>query len=217
MQETKTEKMETATRESESVQTIYWGYLESKDVLDTNGEYVGVLRGILIADNWTIPEVVIEVNEDVLDEMGVETPLFSDALVNLPSRYVRNGSDVVQLTENVASLKEAAKPYFLTKKQAKARAQEAEKQAVTKVKEAREKARADAHQMSEKTKKAVQEAREKAKADAHQMSEKAKKAAQEAREKAKADAHQANEKAKTTLQETKEKVKEKMQEAREKN
>jgi sporulation protein YlmC with PRC-barrel domain len=103
MPETKTEMMG----------AVYWGYLQSKDVLDSDGRYVGILRGILIDNKWTIPEVVIEVNKSILDELGVDyDPLFDVALVNLPTEYVKNVGDIVQLTGNVASLKGFVKLYF---------------------------------------------------------------------------------------------------------
>ncbi len=109
MPETKTEKKETRTEEME---VVYWGYLQSKDVLDGTGRYVGRLRGIMIDDKWTIPAAIIEVNHDILDELGIETSIFDVALVNLPTEYVKNVGDVVQLTDDVASLKGFVKLYF---------------------------------------------------------------------------------------------------------
>ena len=101
-----------ATSKTEEMEIITWGLLQSKDVLDGSGNYVGRLRGIMIDDKWTIPNVIIEVNHDILDEFGIETSVLDVALVNLPSQYVKNVGDVVQLTDDVASLKGFAKLYF---------------------------------------------------------------------------------------------------------
>jgi sporulation protein YlmC with PRC-barrel domain len=104
---------ETATEKTETKGLVYWGYLESKDVMDSNGKFVGVMRGIVIDNNWTIPKVVIEVKKNILDELGIEKPLLSVALVELPSEYVRNGTDMVQLTGDVNSLKWKAELSFV--------------------------------------------------------------------------------------------------------
>jgi sporulation protein YlmC with PRC-barrel domain len=102
-----------AESKTEMLGAVYWGYMQSKDVLDSSGRYVGILRGIMIDNKWTIPEVIIEVNKGILDEFGVDyDPLFDVALVNLPTEHVKNVGDVVQLTDNVASLKGIVKLYF---------------------------------------------------------------------------------------------------------
>ena len=88
------------------MEVVFWGYLQSKDVLDSNGRYVGLLRGIMIDNKWTIPAAIIEVNPDVMDELGVVyDPVLETGLVNLPTQYVKSVGDVVQLTDDVASLK----------------------------------------------------------------------------------------------------------------
>ena len=103
---------ETAKEKAETKGLVYWGHLESKDVLDPNGRFVGILRGFVITSDWTIPKVVIEVNRSILDELGIEKPLLSVALVELPTEFVRNGTDVAQLTGDVNSLKWKAELYF---------------------------------------------------------------------------------------------------------
>lgn len=113
MQETATEKKGTAARKAGTTGFVYWGYLQSKDVLDVNGKFVGVMRGFVIDGNWTIPKVVIEVGDNILDEMDIKRSLLETALVELPSEYVRNGIDVIQLTGDVDSLKGKANLYFL--------------------------------------------------------------------------------------------------------
>ena len=51
---------------------VFWGHLASRDVITNDGRKVGVARGILIASDWTIPEIVVEVNRNILDEVGIE-------------------------------------------------------------------------------------------------------------------------------------------------
>ncbi len=105
---------ESATQRAEEMEAVFWGYLQSTDVLDSDGRYVGILRGIMIANNWTIPDVIIEVNNNILDELGVDyNPMLDVALVNLPTQYVESVGDVVQLTDNVASLKGKVSMYFV--------------------------------------------------------------------------------------------------------
>ena len=67
----------------------------------------------MIDSNWTIPKVVIEVKKNILDELGIEKPLLKVALVELPTKYVRNGTDVAQLTDSVDSLKWKAELTFV--------------------------------------------------------------------------------------------------------
>ncbi len=86
---------------------VYWGHTGSRDVLDSNGRKVGIVRGFLINKDWMISQLVVEVKKEILDEAGIEQKhkVLNVALVHLPSSYVDVASDVVRLNTDFRSLK----------------------------------------------------------------------------------------------------------------
>ena len=92
---------------------VYWDYPESRDVITRDGKNIGVVRGFLIDTDWKIPNLVVEVRREILDEAGIEQKhkIINVALVNLPTSYIDVASDVVQLNTDLASLKGKVQPY----------------------------------------------------------------------------------------------------------
>jgi hypothetical protein len=86
---------------------IFWGHTASREVIDSNGRKLGIVRGFLVDKNWMISQLVIEVKKEILDEVGFEQKhkVLNVALVNLPSSYVDVASDVVRLNTAFNSLR----------------------------------------------------------------------------------------------------------------
>jgi sporulation protein YlmC with PRC-barrel domain len=104
------------------------GKLDSRDVYSEDGRLVGVLKGILVdTAAWTVPQLMVEVNKKVLDDLNLKKPMLSayvnvnspnvksfmddlnlrkpgTVLVNVPTTHVRSVSDVVQLSSDLASV-----------------------------------------------------------------------------------------------------------------
>ena len=102
--------------------------IDSRDVLTDDGRRVGVLKGILVdTAAWTVPQLVVEVDKNALDELKLKKPMLSTVwnisdprvknfldelklkkpgtmLVNVPTTHVRSISDVVQLNTDLASV-----------------------------------------------------------------------------------------------------------------
>lgn len=111
-----------------AMKNIELGKLDSRDVYSEDGRLVGVLKGILVdTAGWTVPQLVVEVNKKVLDDLNLTKPMLSTyvnvhsphvksfmdelnlkkpgtVLVNVPTTHVRSISDVVQLSSDLASV-----------------------------------------------------------------------------------------------------------------
>jgi sporulation protein YlmC with PRC-barrel domain len=85
---------------------FHWGYIKSMDVYTKDGRNVGTTRGVLIdPDNWTVPQLVVEVNVNILEELDIEIPFLKVDLVNVPTSLVKEVSNVVLLNSDFHSLK----------------------------------------------------------------------------------------------------------------
>lgn len=104
-------------REQGMAGLVFWGHLASRDIITADGRKVGVARGILIDKDWTIPQIVVEVDRNILDEVGLEMKhrVINVALVNLPTSYVEVAADVVRLNTNLAGLKGKVNVYEVRK------------------------------------------------------------------------------------------------------
>jgi sporulation protein YlmC with PRC-barrel domain len=115
-----------------TTQNLELGRLESRDVITDDGRLIGVLKGILVDTTaWTVPQLVVEVNKNVLDEIKMQKPMLSTfavnvptlptnyfkkimddlnirkpgaVLVNIPTTHVRGTSDVVQLNTDLSAV-----------------------------------------------------------------------------------------------------------------
>ena len=95
-------------------QLLYIGYLESKDVLTTDGRLGGFLRALLIdPKNWTVASMVVEVDRDILEEVGIKKPLLDRALVDIPAKFVKGASDVIQLNEDLEKMRGSVNLYWV--------------------------------------------------------------------------------------------------------
>ena len=96
---------------------VYWGHTGSRDVVDSNGRRVGIVRGFLIDKDWMISQLVVEVKKEILNEVGFEQKhkVLNVALVNLPSSYVDAASDVVKLNTDFNSLRGKVQLYEVRK------------------------------------------------------------------------------------------------------
>ena len=106
-------QMEEVKKQAPGMAPVYWGHLASRDLLDSNGREIGVVRGILVDKDWTIPQIVVEAKKEILDEVGIEPKhkVMDVMLVNLPTSYVDVASDVVRLNTDFRSLKGKVKLY----------------------------------------------------------------------------------------------------------
>ena len=70
------------------------------------------MRGILIdPTNWTVSQLVVEVDDDILKQLHIERPLTKMALVNVPISYVLRISDIVQLNADLESMRGVVSVY----------------------------------------------------------------------------------------------------------
>jgi sporulation protein YlmC with PRC-barrel domain len=84
------------------------GSFEEKDVITTDGRYIGVLKGGWVdTSNWTVTSLVIELDKAAVDELQVKKPALRSAIVTIPTSYVGNVSDVIQLNSDMATLSNA--------------------------------------------------------------------------------------------------------------
>lgn len=109
--------MRESTTEVTDIKALYfWGNVEPREVITKDGKDVGIVRGILVdTKNWTIPHLVVEVNNKTLDEFEIKKPLLSVALINLPTKYVQSVSDVVTLKTNIGSMSGDVNIYYREK------------------------------------------------------------------------------------------------------
>ena len=61
-------------------------------------------RSLDRSGTWTVTALIVELNKEVVDELNVKKPILRTARVNIPTSYVQNIADVVQLNTDVASL-----------------------------------------------------------------------------------------------------------------
>lgn len=88
---------------------IYWDYLESMHVYSEDKRMIGFVRGILIDPvGRRVSHIVVEVYEDILRELNIQTPPFESALVSIPTSRVKSTSGIIQLDVDMASLKGTA-------------------------------------------------------------------------------------------------------------
>ncbi len=81
------------------------GCIEERDVITTDGRNIGKLTGAWIdIGTWSVTALVVNLNKEVVDELNVKKPVLRTAKVNIPTSYVQNVADVVQLNTDVATL-----------------------------------------------------------------------------------------------------------------
>jgi sporulation protein YlmC with PRC-barrel domain len=98
--------MKVSLTETKRLVLFHWEYVKSMDVYTKDGRNVGITRGILIdPDNWTVPQLVFEVNVNILEELDIEIPLLKVDLVNIPTSLVKEVSNVVLLNSDFHSMK----------------------------------------------------------------------------------------------------------------
>lgn len=98
-------------QESTTVSTakpLEMGCIEDRDVITTEGRNIGTLKGAwLDLSTWTVTSLVVQLNKDVVDELNVKKPALRSAVVNIPTTYVKNVSDVMQLNTDMTALSTA--------------------------------------------------------------------------------------------------------------
>jgi sporulation protein YlmC with PRC-barrel domain len=91
-----------------TTENLELGELESRDIITDDGRRIGVLKGILVDTTaWTVPQLVIEVNKKILDEIKIKKPMLSTVLVNvptLPTNYLKDILDDLNLKKPGAVL-----------------------------------------------------------------------------------------------------------------
>ena len=81
------------------------GCIEGRDVITTDGRDIGNLAGAwLDVSTWTVTSLIVELDKTVVDELNVKKPMLRTARVNIPTNYVRNIADVVQLNTDISTL-----------------------------------------------------------------------------------------------------------------
>lgn len=85
---------------------IYWSFLESINVYSEDKRMIGFMRGILIDPvGRRVSHIVVEVYEDILRELNIQTPPFESALVSIPTTRVKSASGIIELDADMASLR----------------------------------------------------------------------------------------------------------------
>ena len=99
---------ESATTTTQSMESTYWRAEKVREVYTNDGKLLGTLHGILVdPTTWTVSQFVIEVKKNISEELNIKKPMMGDAQVNVPTSFVKDVSDVVQLNSNLASMKGA--------------------------------------------------------------------------------------------------------------
>ena len=81
------------------------GCIEDREVITTDGRNIGTLTGAWVdLGTWSVTALVVELKKDVVDELNVKKPALRTAKVNIPTSYVKNIADVVQLNTDVGTL-----------------------------------------------------------------------------------------------------------------
>jgi len=89
---------------TEDLGLVYWGRVEAKEAVTSDGKLIGLVRGILIdPKTWTIPSLVVEGDKDALVKLNIEKPQGGE-LVTIPTRFVKNVAYMVELNVDLASL-----------------------------------------------------------------------------------------------------------------
>ena len=99
---------ESATTTTQPVEPTYWKAEKGREVYTNDGKLLGTLNGIMVdPTNWTVSHFVIEVKKDISEQLNIKKPMFGEAQVNVPTSFVKDVADVMQLNSNLASMKDA--------------------------------------------------------------------------------------------------------------
>jgi sporulation protein YlmC with PRC-barrel domain len=97
--------MESTTPTVTTAKPLEMGCIEDREVITTDGRNIGTLTGAWIdLGNWSVTALIVELNKTVVDELNVKKPVLRTAKVNIPTAYVKNIGDVVQLNTDVPTL-----------------------------------------------------------------------------------------------------------------
>jgi len=83
------------------------GCLVHRDVITKDGRKIGALVGANVStDNWTVPTIVVEVNKDLVEQLGLQKSMLKNPRVNLRTDLISVVGDVIQLKVDLKELKE---------------------------------------------------------------------------------------------------------------
>lgn len=81
------------------------GCLESREVVTTDGRVIGhLLGGWIDPSNWTVTDLVIELDKRAIDDLAVKKHVLRSSKVRIPTSSVKLFSDVVQLNSDIGGL-----------------------------------------------------------------------------------------------------------------
>ncbi len=85
------------------------GELIGKGVVTTDGALLGKVSDLIIdLGEWSIKELVISLNKEAAQQLGLKK-LFGSPKIAVPVSYVSGVRDVISLSTDVASLKSAVR------------------------------------------------------------------------------------------------------------
>jgi|UPI00036784DC sporulation protein YlmC with PRC-barrel domain len=79
--------------------------MEPREVLTTDGRVIGnLLGGWIDPSNWTVSDLVIELDKRAVEELAVKKHALRSSKVRIPTSRVKIFSDVVQLDADIGTL-----------------------------------------------------------------------------------------------------------------
>jgi sporulation protein YlmC with PRC-barrel domain len=88
--------------------TIEVGCLKEKGVITKDGKMIGNLIGADIdTDNWSVPTIRIEIEKDLIKELGLEKSVMKSTKIKLSTGLIDLVGDIVQLSVDLKNLKDA--------------------------------------------------------------------------------------------------------------
>jgi len=109
-------KVKSEVVRSKDLGLVYWGRVEAKQAVSSDGKMIGLVRGILVdPKTWTIPYLVAEGNKDALEKLSIQ----GGDLVTIPTRFVKSVSYMVELNTDLTSMIGAISEYKIERSEKK--------------------------------------------------------------------------------------------------
>jgi sporulation protein YlmC with PRC-barrel domain len=92
------------------------GRMEHMEIVDTDGKLIGEVDDIVLnckteCTQWEIPSLLVDVNKEVVEEIGLEKSLLKGPAIHISMKHVTDVGDVVMLgldAENVGDILKSA-------------------------------------------------------------------------------------------------------------
>ena len=83
------------------------GFVDQKDIVTKDGKKVGMLVGANVdTADWTVPTILVEVNKDLVLDLGLQKSMLKSPKVNISTDLVEVVGDIIHLNIDLNGLKE---------------------------------------------------------------------------------------------------------------